>query len=246
MVLDFGVADLSTQALTNLLHALITATDQWVSGESESEANQREALQQALGAAAMLNPTFHIYDVAIDTEEVGVDLTAEAKGSPLAPKGYTASGDVAVRGFDAIPKLSRCIPFAQYLPVLREIGIDGAAPDGTPRLQFHLTSAPTDWIAINGNDVSAWFSGTETAAGQPRVLKPSDPPMRGTDVGNVQRALAAAKISVEQDGEYNSDTAGAVARFQKQNGLNVSGVVDAATRQRLGGPGDPLRQGGRN
>ena len=246
VVLDFGVADLSTQALTNLLHALITATDQRVSGESESEANKQEALQQALGAAAMLNPTFHIYDIAIDTEEVGVDLTAEAHGSPLAPKGYTASGDLAVRGFDAIPKLSGGIPFAEYLPVLREIGVEGTAPDGTPRLQFHLTSAPTNWITINENDVSAWFDGTERAAGQPRLLKPSDPPMRGNDVKSVQRALADAKISVEQDGEYNSATAGAVARFQKQNGLNVSGVVDAATRQRLGGLGDPLRQGGRN
>ena len=72
----------------------------------------------------------------------------------------------------------------------------------------------------------------------------------GTDVtsaaSDVQRALAAAKVSVEQDGEYNSATAGAVARFQKQNGLNVSGVLDAATRRRLGEWGDPPRQGGRN
>jgi hypothetical protein len=246
VVLDFGVADLSVQALTNLLHALITATDQPVSGESESEANKQQALQQALGAAAMLYPIFHIYDLAIDTEEVGVDLTAEAHGSPLAPKGYIASGDLAVRGFDAIPKLSGGIPFAEYLPVLREIGVEGTASDGTPRLQFHLTSAPTNWITINENDVSAWFDGTERTAGQPRLLRPSDPPMRGNDVKSVQRALANAKISVEQDGEYNSATAGAVARFQKQNGLNVSGVVDATTRQRLGGLGDPLRQGGRN
>ncbi len=246
MVLDLGVTDLSTRALTNLLHALITATDQRVSGESETEANQQEALQQALGAAAMLNPTFHVYDIAIETEEVGVDLTAEAKGSPLAPRGYTASGDLAVRGFDAIPKLSAGIPFSEYLPVLREIGIEGTAPDGRPRLRFHLTSAPTNWIAINGNDVSAWFDRTETAPGQPRLLKPYDPPMRGNDVKSAQRALAAAKTSVDQDGEYNSATAGAVARFQKQNGLNVSGVVDAATRQRLGALGDPQRQGGRN
>ena len=239
VVLDFGVTDLSTHALTNLLHALSTATDQRVSGESESEANKQEALQQAIGAASMLNPTIHIYDVAIDTEEVGVDLTVEAKGSPLAPKGYTASGDLAVRGFDAIPKLSGGVPFAEYLPVLREIGVEGTAPDGTPRLQFHLTSAPTNWITINSNDVSTWFEGTETATGQPRMLRPSDPPMRGTDVKNVQRALAAAKISVEQDGEYNSATAGAVARFQKQNGLNVSGVVDAANStaaRRVGRP----------
>lgn len=99
-VLDFGVADLSTQELTNLLQALTTATDQRLSVESESQANKQRALQHALGAAAMLNPTFHIYDAAIDTEEVGVDLRAEAKGSPLAPKDYTALGDVAVRAFD--------------------------------------------------------------------------------------------------------------------------------------------------
>jgi peptidoglycan hydrolase-like protein with peptidoglycan-binding domain len=53
-------------------------------------------------------------------------------------------------------------------------------------------------------------------------------------------------MPVEEDGEYNSATAAAVARFQKQKGLNVSGAVDAATRQRLGGAADPLRQGGRN
>jgi murein L,D-transpeptidase YcbB/YkuD len=232
--------------LTDLLEALITAIDQQVSGAVETEANSRHALQQALGAAAMLNPTFHIYDIALDTEEVGVDLTAEAKGSPLAPKGYTAFGDLAVRGFDAIAKLSGGIPFAEYLPVLREIGIEEAAPDGTRRLQFHLASTPGKWITINGNDVSTWFEGAEAAAGQLRLLKPSDPPMRGDDVKSVQRALTAAKIPVEQDGEYNSAAAGAVARFQKQKGLNVSGVVDAATRQQLGGPGDPLRQGGRN
>jgi hypothetical protein len=246
MVLDFGVADLSTRALTDLLHALVTATGQRVSGASESDANKQLVVQQALGAAAMLNPTFHIYDIAIDTDEVGLGVTAEAKGSPLAPKGYTASGDVAVRGFDAIPKLSGEIPFAEYLPVLREIGVERTAPDGTSRLQFHLSSAPSNWITINGNDVSAWFDGTEATTGQPRLLRPSDPPMRGNDVKSVQRALTATKIPVAQDGEYNSATAAAVARFQKQKGLNVSGVVDAATRQRLGELGDPLRQGGRN
>ena len=36
--------------------------------------------------------------------------------------------------------------------------------------------------------------------------------------------------------------AGAVARFQKQNGLDIDGVVDAATRRRLGLTGEPGRQ----
>jgi hypothetical protein len=245
-VLDIGLVDLDTLALTDLLHALIRATGQRVSEAGESDADKPLAVQQALGAAAKLNPTFRIYDITVETEDVGLGVTAEAKGSPLAPKGYTASADLSVRGFDAIPKLSGGIPFAEYLPVLREIGTEATAPDGTPRLQFHLASAPGNWIRINGNDVSVWFDGTEASTGRPRVLKPADPPMHGTDVKSVQRALAAARMSVEENGEYNSATAAAVARFQRQTGLNVSGVVDTTTRQRLDGLGDPLHQGGRN
>jgi len=139
VVLDLGLADLSTRALIDLLQALIAGMDRRVSAGGESEGKKQQAIQQALVAAAMLNPTFHVYDIAIDTEDVGVDLTAEAKGSPLAPKGYAASGDLAVRGFDEIPKLSGEAPFAEYLSVLREIGIESVAPDGTPRLLFYLS-----------------------------------------------------------------------------------------------------------
>jgi Putative peptidoglycan binding domain len=248
VVFDLRVSGLSTQALTSLLHALITITanDPGASSEDEGKTKNQQALEQALGAAAALNPIFHIYQIAIDTEQFGVDLTAEAKGSPLSPKGYIASADLAIRGFDAVPKLIDAMPLAEYFPVLREIGVEGTAPDGMPRLQFHLASTPANWITINGNDVVAWFDGTEAASGQPRVLRPSDPPMRGDDVKSVQRALAAANISVEQNGEYNSATAGAVARFQKETGINVSGVMDAVTRQRLLGLEDPLRRRGRN
>ena len=58
-------------------------------------------------------------------------------------------------------------------------------------------------------------------------------------------ALAQA-IRAAQDGIYSGSTAAAVARFQKQRGINMSGVVDAETRQRLGMPADAPRQGGRN
>jgi peptidoglycan hydrolase-like protein with peptidoglycan-binding domain len=70
--------------------------------------------------------------------------------------------------------------------------------------------------------------------------------MQGGDVRSVQRALSAANIMVEEDGVYNSATAGAVARFQKEKGINVSGVVDATTRQRLSGVEDPPRRPSRN
>jgi peptidoglycan hydrolase-like protein with peptidoglycan-binding domain len=86
---------------------------------------------------------------------------------------------------------------------------------------------------VNGGDVSAWFLASD-AAGQPRSLRPAEPPMSGADVAAVQHALAAAKTPVPQNGVYDGATAAAVAHFQKQSGLNVDGVVDNATRQKLG------------
>lgn len=245
-VIDVGISELATQALGKLLQAAGTIARESGKDGNGDQQNGTQAIQQALGAAAMLNPTFHIYDIAIDTADVGMDLTAEATGSPLTPKGYAAAGDLVVRGFDAIPELYAGMPFAQYFPVVKVLGIDEKAPDGTPRVGFHLASTPQQWITINGNDVSAWFDGAESRGGQPRLLKPSDPPMHGSDVSGVQRALAAAKITVEQNGIYDTSTAAAVARFQKQKGINVSGVVDPAARRQLGLNADAPPQGGRN
>src|SRR5207302_9854858 len=142
-VIDFALEDVGTGPLRSILDAAgkmrIDAGD----------ADKARAQQQMLGAAAMLNPVFRIYDLAVDTPDVGVDATAEAKGSPLSPKGYTAQGDVAVRGFDALPGLVGDEPLAAYLPLLKEIG--AAATDGSQRLKFHFASAPAKWITINGN-----------------------------------------------------------------------------------------------
>lgn len=243
VVVDLGISDLNTRALSEMLRelAIMAAED----GSSDDQRKQR-AFGQILGAVAALKPTFHIYDAAFDTEGLGVDLTAEAKGLPLAPKDFTAAGDLTVRDFDAIAKLSTGLPFAEYLPVLKEIGVEEKGPNGTSRVGFHLASAPPKWITINGNDVGAWFDGDTPKAGQARLLKLSDPPSRGNDVRSVQQALTAAQIPVDQDGIYSSSTAAAVARFQQQHGLNVSGVVDAATRQQLGLPLEAPRGDGRN
>jgi hypothetical protein len=227
VVIDLGVGNLSTKALSEVIQAIATMA-------ADNGGGRQQATQQILGAVAMLNPTFHIYDLAVDTLEVGIDLTAEARGSPLAPKGYTAAGELAVRGLDEIANLGVGIPFAEYLPVLKELGVAEKAQDGTPRLEFHLASAPPKWMTINGNDVSGWFIGSEPQKGHPRRLKPSDPPLEGEDVKNVQRALARLNFAVEQNGVYNSSTAAAVAQFQKQHGMNIDGVVDLATRRQLG------------
>jgi hypothetical protein len=222
VVLDFGVEAVETAALRSIIEAA-----RKLNGD---DASKNAAQQQMLGTAARLNPTFRIYDLVFDTPDVGLDGTAEVKGSPLAPKGYTASGAVAVRGFDVLPRLAGAAPLIEYLPLLGEIGSTAAGGDGTPRVKFQLASAPPKWLTINGNDVSPWFMGS---AGSPRELRPANPAMTGDDVRAVQRARAAATIQAPQNGRYDGPTAVAVARFQKRNGLNVNGVVDAATRQKL-------------
>jgi putative peptidoglycan binding protein len=229
VIIDFGVENLSTAALSMMLRA---AT---LSGSADA-AEQQQASQQMLGALAMLNPVCRIYEIAIDTQEVGAKLAAEAKGSPLSRAGYTADGDLVVRGFDALPGLAVDTPFIEYLPLLKELAVVDKASDGSPRFNFHLASAPPKWASVNGNDLSVWFEESEPSPGQPRLLKPAEPPMEGRDVKDVQRALAAAQLPVEQDGVYRLSTATAVARFQKQKGINVSGIVDAPTRLALGLP----------
>jgi len=227
VVVDLGLENISTAVIRSLVEIA------GETGKNASDKDKQHAMQQAMGAAAMLNPVFRIYHAALDTKEVGVDATATVKGSPLSPKGYSAEGDVAVRGVDALPPLLGSVPFSGYLPLLKEIGSEGAGADGSPRIKFHLASAPQHWITINGNDVSVWFADDKPEPGRARLLRPAQPPMRGEDVRAVQRALAAANIAVAQDAVYDPATAVAVARFQKQNGLAVTGVVDAATRQKL-------------
>jgi peptidoglycan hydrolase-like protein with peptidoglycan-binding domain len=59
---------------------------------------------------------------------------------------------------------------------------------------------------------------------------------RGPQVAELQRALIAAGIAVPggADGIFGSMTAGAVISFQRNNGLPVNGVVDAAVASLLG------------
>ena len=224
VVIDLGLENVATGPLRTLLEAIEKARNE------ATDAASQQATARMLGALAMLNPVFRIYELALKTKDVGISATAEAKGSPLAPKGYTAEADVVVRGFDALPALVGDAPFAEYLPLLKVIGTAAAGSD----TKFHLASAPQKWISINGNDVTGWLSDDKPAPGQPRNLHPAHPPLQGEDVRAVQRALAAAKIAAPQTGTYDGATAAAVAQFQKQNALNIDGVADTATRDKLG------------
>jgi hypothetical protein len=238
-VVDFGVENLSTAALNTLLHAVAL-------GGSRGGSEQQAASVQMFGALAMLNPVGRIYDIAIDTRDVGAELTAESKGTPLLATGYRADGNLVVRGWDALPDLAAGTPLLEYLPFLKELAELVKAPDGSSRLRFRLASSPKKWAMINGNDVSLWFTEGQPSPGQPRLLKPAEPPMQGADVTDVQRALASAKMPVQQDGVYRVSTAVSVARFQKQKGINVSGIVDGPTWKALGLSAPTRRPAGRN
>jgi hypothetical protein len=225
LVVDLGIADVEMSALHELLEA---AAKMAPNGAPPSPTP--EATAQLMGAAGKLTPTLHAYDVAIDTKDVGLDLTGATKGSPLSPNGYEAAGDLVVRGFDAVPALGIGGPLADYLPVLQQLG---AADSATGKVKFHLASTMQQQITINGNDVRGWF------AADPTLLRPGGPPGPSDYVKQVQQALAGAGVEVAQNGRYDAATAGAVARYQKQNGINISGVLDPATRAKLGLPAPP-------
>jgi len=229
-IVDIGLENVGTGALRGILQAASKMR------AGAKAADKEQAQQQMIGAAAMLNPTFRIYNIAVDTPDVGIEATGEAKGSPLSPKGYAAQADIALRGIDALEAEAGALGPAPalYLPLLKEIGTPAKGDDGTPRLKYHLTSTMQQLLTVNGSDFKAWLVADDAGPGQPRILRPALPVMTGADVSAVQHALAAAKIAVPQSGAYDGATAAAVFRFQKANALNADGIVDTATRQKLG------------
>ena len=98
-------------------------------------------------------------------------------------------------------------------------------------------------MTVNGSNLGAWFN--SLASGKPgsterRALRLTDPRMTGDDVRAVQKALPADKGKGLTDGVYDTATALAVAQFQKDSGLNIDGVVDAKTLDKLGIEPPPL------
>ena len=237
VVVDFGFEEVDTAVLLNLLEIAGKAR---VGG---SDADQQRLQQQLIGAVAKLYPVLRVYDLAMDTPEIGVAAKAEARGSPLSPKGYKAEADVTVRGFDALAAMLPPAPLASFLPLLKELGTSATGAGGAQTVAFHLASAPPKWLTLNGQDISTWFA-PDGRGSDGRKLRPADPPLKGNDVQAVQQALAAAKIAAPQNGTYDAATAVAVARYQKQQGLNADGVVDAELRRRLGVKPQPARPEG--
>lgn len=66
-----------------------------------------------------------------------------------------------------------------------------------------------------------------------RILRLTQPYMRGEDVRQVQEALIKAGFNVATDGVYGPATAEAVKQFQSKFGLTADGIVGPTTRQAL-------------
>ena len=230
-VIDLALEDIATSALHTLAEAGSEAKP-----DAPDEVRQK-AIQQLMATAMSLSPVLRLREGAVDFKRVQIAATGEAKRAPPMPMGYSAIGDIAVRGFDALPDIVTSELGRAYLPLLKFIGTAEAATDGTPTVKFHLTSGFGQMVAVNGSNLVAWFN-THVASNsdptQQRTLQLTIPPMSGDDVRTVQQALPTDKQISLTSGSYDTATALAVAQFQKASGLNVDGVVDAKTRDKLG------------
>lgn len=69
------------------------------------------------------------------------------------------------------------------------------------------------------------------AGGNDGILGPGD---YGPEVGSLQRALQAAGFRITVDGDFGRVTRNALERYQVEQGLAPTGVVDPLTAERLG------------
>jgi len=111
-----------------------------------------------------------------------------------------------------------------------------------PRIIREFSSGVNGLGVCQAVDASPW--GTHGVAAlyivrypTPRLLRLTNPPMKGADVKAVQRKLQAKGYSVgpsQADGIFGVLTSNAVKRFQHANHLTVDGIVGPLTRAALG------------
>jgi hypothetical protein len=230
-VIDLALEDIATSALRTLAEAGSKATP------GASDEARQQATQLLMVTAMSLNPVLRLREAGVDFKNVKISATGEAKRAPPMPIGYSATGDIVIRSFDALSDIVTGNLGRAYLPLLKFIGATETTTDGAPVVKFHLTSGIGQTIAANGSNLSAWFNthaSSNLGPTQQRTLQLADPPMTGDDVRAVQQALSADKQAGLLAGTYDTATALAVAQFQKNSGLNIDGVVDARTRDKLG------------
>lgn len=98
------------------------------------------------------------------------------------------------------------------------------------RLPFIVRGVRIDRAAIDAPDP---VRASAEDPGQ-RVLRLTDPPMRGADVRALQNALATRGYAVNADGVYGTGTERCVRQIQAELGLTADGIAGPATLSKLG------------
>jgi hypothetical protein len=229
VVIDFGL-----EAIDGGVLRKIAETAAKLSPDA-SDDERRQTTIQILALTMSLQPVFRLYEAAVDFRDVSVEASGEAKRAPPAPIGFATTADIAVHNFDGLSEVLTSPNDRAEASLLKFIGEPGSNAAGDSVLKFHVTWGLGDPFKINGNDFSQRYVGSPAnprppPSGEPRVLRPTGPPLTGDDVRAVQKALGVSKTN----GVYDTTTALAVMRFQKANGLDVNGVVDGSVRDKLG------------
>jgi hypothetical protein len=175
--IDIGLENIASAPLRQMLRATSKA------GPGASDADKQGVPPQIIGAAMALQPLLRIYGITVEFKEARIDATAEAKRAPPMPFGYSASGDVTVHGFDALPSILTDDNDRNHLPLLKFIGQPETDADGAKVMKFHLAAESGKPITFNGSDLSDWFAGAgqfgRMPAGPPRLLRLADPLEKG-------------------------------------------------------------------
>jgi hypothetical protein len=218
--LGLSLAGIPGEQLRRIVEAISRADP------SAPETERQSAMQQVIAMGLLLAPALRFSPLTIDWQNTSIEATGTAKGAILSTAGYSVVGDVTVRGFDGLRDIVAALRERDYLPLLKFLAV---TEDDGKALKFHAAWSRTG-TTVNGTNIASWFA---PAHGEPRLLRLEAPPLSGDDVRAVQNAVKNNRVEPFRDGVYDTATALAVARFQKDAGLDANGVVDASTREKL-------------
>jgi hypothetical protein len=145
-----------------------------------------------------------------------------AQGNPVVVHGYfTKFGHiVVVKGYDDNAKQWICNdPYGKWL------GYSGGYDNNVSGADMRY-SYDNFYHACYENGIWCHFP-------VPRILRVSQPPIKGAEVKKLQSGLKQKGFSIEETGLYDEKTAAVVKEFQQKNKLGVDGVAGPQTWGKL-------------
>lgn len=177
---------------------------------------------RAAEAIGITDPLGHaiVYDSHIQGGWSTVKAKVKAKPGTLVPRDWL--GEYIKQRTAWLKSLKSPLPSTVY----RMDSFSALADTGNWALGLPLV---VHGVAITADDLAADATAVQTT----RVLRLTKPYMKGSDVGDVQKALKAKGLDNNGDGTYGPFTDTLVKQWQTQNKINETGV-GPQTRQSLG------------